>query len=298
MDTILHMAKSYFSFNHLYVIESLDEKDGDILTGTKLLHDLKPYAQRQKVSTSLITVESAKHWFDAMCFLRERAMRGQNPIIHFEIHGTDSKNGLYLKNGEVIEWPDVMREISAINYACGCNLFVSFAVCYGQYLTQYIKAFRLMPFCVSLGSFEELYEEDLEVRFFAFYKELLLSLDVNKAFQALLNVKEDMPSHYTPIYADVLFARVYKEYLEKECTQTALERRAIEAMKSAPDLFQGMTEQEVQQYVVDFCKCERDTREKDYEEGCEVFFNLRNQPENKERFLIYPTIKALLEAFN
>lgn len=44
MDTKHSEFQSVPSFNHLYVIESLDEKDGDVLTGTNLLNNLKPYA--------------------------------------------------------------------------------------------------------------------------------------------------------------------------------------------------------------------------------------------------------------
>jgi len=225
MDTILHQTNSAFEFNFLYVIESLDVNDGDKLTGTELLKKLKPYAEQCKVlSTALIPVENAHQFREAMTFLRNKATEGQRPVVHFEIHGTDKKNGLYIKNGEVIEWQEVLDSISDINYASGCNLLTSFAVCYGQYLAQFINADKRMPFCISLGSFEELYEDDLEVRFFAFYKELLTSFNIDKAYQALLDVAPGMPSNYSLIKADVLFANVMKDYLEREYGEDAKNR--------------------------------------------------------------------------
>lgn len=297
-DTIIFKTRSAFSFNHLYVVESLDENDGDKLTGTALLEKLNPYAEKCKcLSTTLITVETAKQWRDAMDYLRDKAAEGQRPIVHFEIHGTEEMNGLYIKNGDVIEWKEVLQRISDINYASECNLLVSFAVCYGQYLAQFINAYRRMPFCFSLGSFEELYEDDLEVRFFAFYKELLTSLDVDKAYQALLDARKEMPSNYYPIKADVLFAQVMKGYLENNCTRVALKLRAESEMDAAPEKFAHFTKEQRRQFVKDFRKAERENREKYYQESVENYFQLNDFPNNRERFLIYNSTKELLDAF-
>ena len=41
-DTIIFKTPSAFSFNYLYVVESLDVSDGDKLKGTALLENLKP----------------------------------------------------------------------------------------------------------------------------------------------------------------------------------------------------------------------------------------------------------------
>ena len=296
MDTILHKTKSLFAFNYLYVIESLDENDGDKLTGTSLLERLKPYADN-RLSTALITVETVGQWREAMDYLKVKAKNGQRPMIHFEIHGTDEKDGLYIKNGDVVEWPEVLQRISEINYACGCNLLVSFAVCYGEFLAQYINAYHRMPFCLSLGSFEVLYEDDLEERFFAFYKELITNLDVDKAFQALIDAKKDMPSKYTLIKADVLFAQVLKSYLENKCTRKALILRAEESIVDYPEKFKNMSPKEIRQFKKDFVKCERENHETFYKESYENYFQLNEHPENKERFLIFTSSEDLLNAF-
>lgn len=297
MDTILHQTKSVFSFNFFYVIESLT--DGDVLTGTNLLNNLKPYTEKhQALSTALISVENAQEWRDAMDNLCEKAKEGQKPIIHFEIHGTDSKSGLYIKNGDIIEWQEVLEGISRINYACGCNLFVSFAVCYGQYLAQFINISKKMPFCLSLGSFDELYEDDLETRYFAFYKEFLTSFDIDKAYQALLSVEKDMPSSYTLIKADVLFCNVMKSYLETQCTRTSLKLRAEAEMENAPAKFGHLTKEQRRQFVKDFRKCERNNHETYYRESVETYFHLNEHPENKDRFLIYESTEWLLQALN
>ena len=296
-DTIIFKTPSAFTFNYLYVIESLDENDGDKLTGTALLERLKPYSENCSLSSALITVNTAKQWRDAMAYLREKALEGQRPIVHFEIHGTEEMDGLYINNGEVIYWPEVLQRISDINYACECNLLVSFAVCYGQYLARYINALKRMPFCISLGSFEVLYEDDLEERFFAFYKELLTSFDVDKAYQALLNARKEMPSNYYPIKADVLFARVMKDYLENKCTKIALKLRAESEMDAAPEKYGHFTKEQRRQFVKDFRKVERDNHENYYHESVENYFQLKRFPNNRERFLIFDTTEELLNAF-
>lgn len=299
MDTILHQTKSAFEFNFLYVIESLDVNDGDKLTGTELLEKLKPYAEQCKaLSTALVPVENAQQFRDAMAYLRDKAAEGQRPVVHFEIHGTDSKDGLYIKNGDVIEWPEVLQSISEINYASGCNLLVSFAVCYGQYLAQFINAGKRMPFCISLGSFEELYEDDLEVRFFAFYRELLTSFNIDKAYQALMDAAPDMPSNYSLIKADVLFANVMKDYLETQCSRTALKLRAEDEMNSNPDKFGHFTKEQRRQFIKDFRRCEREYHEQYYKESVEEYFHLREHPENKNRFLILESTDTLLQTFD
>lgn len=298
MNTILHHTSSVLSFDSLYVIESLDINDGDTLTGTKLLNNLKPYAAATKaLSTYLITVETAEQWRQAMEFLRDKASEGQRPIIHFEIHGTEEKDGLYIKNGNIVYWQEVLQRISDINYASGCNLLVSFAVCYGQYLAQFINAFNRMPFCFSLGSFEELYEDDLEIRFFAFYKELLTSFNLDKAYQALVDVRKEMPSNYYPIKADVLFAKVMKGYLENNCSRVALKLRAESEMEAAPEKFGHFTKEQRRQFVKDFRKAERENHEKFYQESVENYFQLKEHPENRNRFLIFNSTEELLNAF-
>lgn len=297
MDTILFNSPSVFNFNSLYVIESLDVNDGDTLTGTNLLNKLQPYAEASGVLTALITVETANQWFEAMEYLRKKALEGQRPIIHFEIHGTEDKDGLYIKNGDVIKWPDILQCISDINYAGRCNLAVSFAVCYGQYLAEYINAYNRMPFCYSLGSFEELYEDDLEIRYFAFYKELLTSFNLNKAYQALLDARKDMPSNYCSIQADMLFNQVMKGYLENKCSRVALKLRAESEMDAAPERFGYLTKEQRRQFVKDFRKVERKNHENYYRESVENYFQLKEHPENRNRFLIFNSTEELLNAF-
>ena len=154
-----------------------------------------------------------------------------------------------------------------------------------------------MPFCLSLGSFEELYEDDLEERFFAFYKELITNLDVDKAFKALIDAKKDMPSKYTLIKADVLFAQVLKSYLENKYTRKALKQRAEESIVDFPEKFKDMTPKEIRQFKKDFLRCERENHEDLYKESYENYFQLKEHPENKERFLIFTSTEELLNAF-
>jgi hypothetical protein len=299
MGTILHQTKSAFEFNSLYVIESLDVNEGDKLTGTCLLENLRPYAEQcEALSTALITVEDAVQFRNVMEWLEDKAKEGQRPVLHFEIHGTDTMDGLYIKNGDVIEWPEVLSRISEINYASGCNVLATFAVCYGQYLAQYINVGRRMPFCISLGSFKELYEDDLELRFFAFYKELLTSFNIDKAYQSLLDAAPERPSNYSIIKADVLFANVMKSYLDTQCSRTALKLRAENEMDSNPLKFGNFTKEQRRQFIKNFRRSEREHHELYYKESVEEYFQLKEHPENRDRFLILESTDALLQSFD
>ena len=67
------------------------------------------------------------------------------------------------------------------------NLFISLAVCHGEYLlTQY--RINKRAFCIGLlGSFKTLPVSDIKIRFNEFYEELLTSFNIDKAYKNLLN---------------------------------------------------------------------------------------------------------------
>jgi hypothetical protein len=155
-----------------------------------------------------------------------------------------------------------------------------------------------MPFCISLGSFKELYEDDLELRFFAFYKELLTSFNIDKAYQSLLDAAPERPSNYSIIKADVLFANVMKSYLDTQCSRTALKLRAENEMDSNPLKFGNFTKEQRRQFIKNFRRSEREHHELYYKESVEEYFQLKEHPENRDRFLILESTDALLQSFD
>jgi len=87
------------------------------------------------------------------------------------------------------------------------------------------------PFYGILGSFEEIYVDDLFIRFNAFYQELINSLDFEKALVALQIANPGLPDDYRYISAEQTFKKVYQKYFDSEFTLAKIESRFKEAVK-------------------------------------------------------------------
>ncbi len=70
--------------------------------------------------------------------LRETS-RDSLPILHFEVHGSDKCDGLYLKNNEFISWNDLKKPLTAINIASGNNLMITMAICNGAHIARVLN---------------------------------------------------------------------------------------------------------------------------------------------------------------
>lgn len=84
-----------FTFDRIYVIESLDGSM-EKLTGKELYDDLLRWKELDgKLKSELLQVENKQQFFDALKNIKEECIiGGHHPILHFEIHGSDMKNGL------------------------------------------------------------------------------------------------------------------------------------------------------------------------------------------------------------
>lgn len=294
---VLKQSKSYLTFNRFYIIESLDPNEGDQYTGTMLLDSLRKIIDSlPQLGAYVFRIDTMDDYNNLMASILQDTNNGNTPIIHFEIHGVDDKSGLYLNNGDIVKWRQVLTDLSAINYACNCNLMATFAVCYGLFVAQFVNADRLMPFCMSIGSFDELLEDDLIVRYQEFYADFLTTFDVDHAFEILINANPNIKTSYSILKADVLFNRVQYGYLTTQCTRTQLKLRAETEIKNNPDKFKGMKKSDLRDFIKRFRQLERQNHESYYHDGMMRYFNLNNHPENKDRFLIFETSEELIDA--
>ena len=287
---------SYLRFNRFYVVESLDSEDGDTLTGTQLLEDLKPTCENLKCLTSgLFTVESKEQWDATMQDILDETCEDVIPILHFEIHGVDDKSGLYIKNGDIIPCKNLLDWLSKINQKSCCNLFVTFAVCYSLHVLEYVNIYGLMPFCGTIGTLDEQEETDLYLKYKGFYQEFLTSLDIDKAFEVLKATNPDADYDYKHIRADLLFNVAQHGYLTNECTRTALKLRAEKSIVEKQLTFKDKAERRL--FIKNFREQERLHREEYYQKCLEKYYLFQAYPDNRNRFLYYNTTNELLEAF-
>ena len=86
---------------------------------------------------------------------------GSLPILHLEIHGANTKEGLVLENREYLAYESIRPQIVRINVASRCNLFITLAVCKGLLMTKLNRLTEPMPFCGLLGAYDTIMEDDI-----------------------------------------------------------------------------------------------------------------------------------------
>ncbi len=219
-------------FDKIYVIQSLDSTI-DQLTGELLYNEVLQYFKikypgKDAILINIETPDELKYSLQKI--KTECELQNIKPIIHFEIHGLENKTGLKLNKGE-INWSDLYVHLIEINDASQWNLFLTMAVCFGNYAMFLIKPTNPAPFTGILGSFESIYEDDLYIKYNAFYSELLNSLDFEKALEQLHKSNPDLPTNYRYINAEQTFKNVYQKYFDTQFSDLIIEQRYKAALK-------------------------------------------------------------------
>lgn len=294
-----------FKFNQIYVIQSLPVEYDALgnekkLTGEQLYDDLLRW---QEYKHELLTVHFEKvankaEWDSLMSsILNDCLENGNIPLLHFEIHGASTKDvfspGFVLSNHDLIDIETIGQQLRAINIATRFNLFVTLAVCKGMSLLLNMHFNMAMPFIGAIGSFYEIPEHDLLIRYTEFYTVLFDSFDVAKAYIALEKANPEIPVEYRYIPADELFIRNYQRYIDEQCTPNAIKKRAKDSETLAPFPLRNRADR--RRFYKDFAKEERLHRYDNYKEAIETFFQLKDFPENVERFEVPTTIEQLKE---
>lgn len=274
------------NFDKIYIIQSLSEAKGDDLTGT-LLHDdvLQYFSLRYPdKEVSLIDVDNPTELKQALIDIaKECELKKIKPIIHFEMHGLEDKSGLKLNTG-YSTWEDIYDNLIEINIASEFNLFVTMAVCYGNYAMSLIRPLNIAPFNGVIGSFDAIKEEDLYMRYSAFYLELFSSLDFDKAVDALHNANPTLPSHYKYINAEQIFKNVYQQYFDTHFSNDKLKDRFHATIKEQRYKFKDGNEQ-VQMFSHYKAKMIR-TKMSHYEKDKERFFMMDKYPDHRNLYCV------------
>lgn len=140
-----------------------------------------------------------------------------------------------------------------------------------------------MPFVGAVGSFDELDNNDIYLRFYDFYDTFFDTLDIAIAYSALQKANPDMPSKYRYIPADELFYKAYHDYLIRDCSPEAVRARV---KKSIKEMMQGkfLNRQQRIQKECEFIRKEQKSRFRYYQEHSSLFFMLKEYLEDRDRF--------------
>ena len=266
-------------FNRIYIIESLQH--GDTLTGTNLHNDLLRYQslKHPDFESILKAPKDKKEWNELFAeIVKDCEVNGNAPIIHFEVHGSPDKKGLVLTSKELITWEELYQNLAPINRLLRNELFVTMAVCHGSYflMSSYIN--RQTAFQGIIGSFDEIHESDLVIRYDAFYSELFSSFDLNRAYEQLSSSNPSMPNTYRCFSSEYVFARCYLEYIKNECSEAALEKRAKQMIVEQK---MQLNRRDRRKFVHDFIKIEQKKSSHYFKQSYKTYFMLELYPDLK-----------------
>lgn len=279
-----------FCFNTIYIMESLG--DNESKTGLHLYDELCKVIK--PTPAKYVPITSGEEWdqcMDKIC--QACAGDGVKPIIHLELHGDNT--GIGFVNGDIRDHRTLCAQFSKINFACGCNMLLTLGVCEGLNILKGIQISVPMPYIGAIGSFEELWNVDIELRFTEFYKELLSSHDMNKAYSKLLDAESEYHEIYRFFPIDELFYRTYVRYLKEQCSKDALKERAHSSIIN--DGRPVKNRHERREMERKFIKIEKETRMKEYKDFVNTFFAVKQDPSNLKRFEVPVTFTELRQKF-
>ncbi|MCT8338567.1 hypothetical protein MG296_00745 [Flavobacteriaceae bacterium TK19130] len=270
------------------MIESLEIEEKQ--TGTELYNDLLRWKVigAEKLTAELININSKKEFFSIIQKIQtDCENNNMYPIIHLEIHGSKNFEGLVLNSGELIKWLELYNDLVKLNESIGNNLFLTMAVCHGAYLMQLIKIDKPSPYWGIIGSFDEIYQQDILVRYNQFYDEFLTSFDLDKSIDRLQSANEIMPADYRYINSEETFEKVYNDYLNQQFSTEAIKKRANDTIKQ--ENLNIVRRADKRKFYRDFRKKLEKTKKHYFRKHHDIFFMIDKYPDNKNRFKVNVT---------
>jgi len=216
--------------NEIVVIESLPAKD-TLRTGEDLYQNL---LSADALPVRLIQASSALDLSRSIAELTKLARQAQwVPVIHLEIHGAADKSGLVVASGEFIPWETFAAWIRGLNIATKNSVLVVLGVCSGLYLSTAaaVNPFEPAPFYGVIGPDRTINPFVMYHGFLAFYRELLTSVDIAKAVDALRS--HSLPE-YSGLDTAMLFRRGMARYDKTQLAGPGLTRRVKKGLRKVP----------------------------------------------------------------
>jgi hypothetical protein len=218
------LYRTEIRFNSIYVLESL--RPGEAKTGEELydaviypgksVHD-DMHAQFERVPTKRDLVRQ-------LTLIAQAAQQANHrPIIHIEAHG--GSDGIQLTDGDYVPWKQLIPLFTRINIACKNNLVVVAISCFGWGLTAALMPSDRAPVMMLVGPPDAMTAAELLEATRRFYHSLTSEFDMNQALEAMNDHRPFAQWPIRPATAEILFCRVFRQYLAEEATPEALRVR-------------------------------------------------------------------------
>jgi len=205
-----HMSfQSNFSFNHIYIIQSL--RKGDLKCAESLYYDcLKRLAMVKPFKIDFFDVRSKYQFNEKMALIYYETICGHKPFIHLDMHG-DEKGGLQINPSlEYVSWAEFRFKCQQINKVSFNNLSIVLASCFGFYSILEIDIREVSPCYMLIGCDAEVSAGFINDYFPEFYENLLTTNNVNIAFDYI-------KMYYKMYVSEQILAIAFAEYLYEYC---------------------------------------------------------------------------------
>ena len=220
--------KSQFTFNSIILVSS-PRKDEDGI----------PRRIAEELST--LSCSSNNFFFDHKDIVNKDALRkvlydiegkcqrGLRPILHLDMHG-DRSNGLEIgRNGEMVSWKEIIEWLRPINIRLKNNLVLIITACHGLYVIEPISIREPTPLFCLIAPQEEIKFHEIDDAIGPFYRELIETRSLDKAFEKLSGSFRYFHSEKMLI---ISMAKYVRRYCMGHGAKERLEVLLTEALKS------------------------------------------------------------------
>jgi len=204
------MDNKIYKFTDIIILESLKDKEES--TGKKLEVFLKNKFEG-KIQITYYDINTKEELYNLFEKMINKSSNGFFPIIHFEIHGHISNMGFILKSNELVNWQYLYIYCKELNFNLNNNLFLTLASCRGAHLMRKVQPFDRCPWGFILGSFKDLWSDEIFRDFSKFYKILLDKKDIELAYQALCKINPN--ADFEIIDSEQTFLKISKYFEER-----------------------------------------------------------------------------------
>ncbi len=216
---------SSFKFSKVAIIQSLDP--GEFATGTELGKSIEGLRDDHAdvPDVELINVVGRKEFLQAISKLTaEVEQQDAVPILQIEMHGWEDKSGLAFPDDSTLRWQDLSDPLARLNRATDFNLLVCMSACFGGHSLSFVRPNGPSPCFGLIGPTHTVSPSELLGGFRSFYRELIVTRDVNAALTKLhsLSLQE---GGYINITAEEWFFKIADGYLKTYCTEERLTAR-------------------------------------------------------------------------
>lgn len=177
------------------------------------------------IGLQIYRCKTASSFGEVIQRLAQEVIAGEHfPVLHIECYGKVAE-GLRFADGIYLSWPEVCESLRVLNRAMKLSLLVSIAACYGDSLIQNIPLGEAAPCMTIIGPSDTVLGREIHDGFLAFYLDLFVRLDADKALEKLLD-RELENGSFGAMSARMWFSEALKNYLFTQATEDKILQRA------------------------------------------------------------------------